>query len=177
MNKLDKKEETNNDLKFLRCAFGYENAHFVEKPIQLSCNHSACDMCFAFFKENSAEKELECNICKKKISLESNFDYSLTTKNLIEYNFNKLINNLKSEFKETLKNYRCKIKLTFKNRIVKVFFLFLAKITTMNNFIDLQIHYAKNEINIRANLLKDEIEEIKALQNKMLDKIKEEFLK
>jgi len=41
----------------------------------------------------------------------------LTTKNLIEYNFNKLINNLKSEFKETLKSYRCKIKLTFKNAI------------------------------------------------------------
>jgi hypothetical protein len=47
----------------------------------------------------------------------------------------------------------------------------------MNNFVDLQIHYAKNEINIRANLLKDEIEEIKASQNTMLDKIKEEFLK
>ena len=107
--KSERKEETNDDLKFLRCAFSYENAHFVEKPIQLSCNHCACDTCFTFFRENTAEKQLECTICRKMINLESNSDYSLTTKNLVEYNFDKLTTSLKNEFKETFKNYKCKI--------------------------------------------------------------------
>ena len=68
--------------KIFKCALGYEDEHFIERPITLPCGHCSCFECIKRFKENTSLKEVKCDICGKLNSLENDIkDYVFYKRN------------------------------------------------------------------------------------------------
>ena len=92
--------------KIFKCALGYEDEHFIERPITLPCGHCSCFECIKRFKENTSLKEVKCDICGKLNSLENDYSDSILAQSLKESNLQPLIDDLLNQCKETFNSLK-----------------------------------------------------------------------
>ena len=93
---------------YFKCAFAYEDEHFIDRPVALICGHCACYSCIQQFKLNNAFSQVQCIVCEKLIPLDANYCESMLLQTLIESNHQLLLTELQSQYDETLRKYKSK---------------------------------------------------------------------
>ena len=96
----------NHDLDRFKCVLSYEFSHFVTKGAVLPCGHSACLECIKSFKENTGEKEINCQTCNKPNRLDIDYCESFLSNEFLELKSENLIDETKHQFEESYKNFK-----------------------------------------------------------------------
>ena len=85
----------------LLCGLGYEERHFLERPLPLTCGHSACQLCFLNLKNNTGLHEAHCRLCNKLNSLDIDCTQeSVFAQGLIDLNITNIGKSLKRNFED-----------------------------------------------------------------------------
>jgi hypothetical protein len=98
-----------------KCALGFEDEHFIERPITLPCGHCSCFECIQKFKENTSLKVVRCHRCGKLNSLENDYSESILAQSLIESNLHSLTDALLDQYKDSFNKLKSIFNIFFKH--------------------------------------------------------------
>jgi hypothetical protein len=100
-------------LKSLLCGLGYEDRHFLDRPVTLNCGHSACQSCLQNLKNNTGLLEMPCKLCNKLNRLDIEFCESVFAQSLIQLNINNIGVSLKKTYQENFAKLKSIFKLAY----------------------------------------------------------------
>lgn len=95
-----------NKVDCFKCAFSYDEEHFIERPVGLPCGHCACLKCIQSIKENTGFVQIKCGLCDVLNSLDVNYCESALLQNLVKSNYQYLLKEIKTLYEETLRKFK-----------------------------------------------------------------------
>jgi hypothetical protein len=88
------------------CFCSLENGtHFLDKPLELTCGHSACKQCIG------NKEELRCRKCQTINTNKGEFVESKANEDLIEMHVADLMLKLEERFKTSIDSFKSKIQI------------------------------------------------------------------